>query len=189
MTGCAVLIILQLFLHSSHFYDVSIEEQKISITLRLRRCEYAQGALLHRQREHNVPLIFFLSLRTSPYVALQMWSSLCCHTQKLSNSSLIIPAYGGLASTKHPYVQNVQADTRLHLQALSSLKPLLQKTLACPSVDFSSSSSLTSTFSGGIFLYWTTGRLENEKSCIFTTIEPVECLCVRLCGGVFFLST
>lgn len=69
MTGCAVLIIVQLFLYSSHFYDVSIEEQKMSITLWLRRCEYAQGALLHRQREHNVPLIFFLSLRSSPYVA------------------------------------------------------------------------------------------------------------------------
>lgn len=75
------MIIVQLFLHSSHFYDVSIEEQKISITLWLRRCEYAQGALLQRQRQHNVPLILVLSLTTTLYVALDVF--VLSHTKKV----------------------------------------------------------------------------------------------------------
>lgn len=75
------MIIVQLFLHSSYFYDVSIEEQKISITLWLRRCGYAQGALLQRQRQHNVPLIFVSSLTTTPYVALDVF--VLSYTQKV----------------------------------------------------------------------------------------------------------
>lgn len=70
-------------------------------------------------------------LRTSPCVALRMWSSLCCRTQKLTKP-LINPTSGGLASTKHPYVQKCEQHTLWYkspstLQSLS----LLQKTLAC----------------------------------------------------------
>lgn len=89
------MIIVQLFLHSSHFYDVSIEEQKISITLWLRRCEYAQGALLQRQRQHNVPLILVLSLTTTLYVALDVF--VLSHTKKSSQIPRRCP--------KHPYVR------------------------------------------------------------------------------------